>query len=237
MARALVIAALLAAAGVVHAQALDDARLGASAAELHAVIDHAAQAGLPSEVLVAKAREGLAKGVPPARVVAVVRGLANALATARSEAASFAGASPPPGLLKAIVEAHMAHAGAADVATVLRAGGRERAVAVLTDLAQRGYPPPAAAQAVASLNGQKNALQQLVGQAERLRTVDGATPADALDALVRAGMQNGNLDHAEGLLHRNDAADDSHAPNRETSGVRGPASGGIAAPGRGKGRP
>jgi hypothetical protein len=233
-------AVLLAATGAwADRPAVDDARLGASAAEVRAVVDHAAQAGLPAQLLVDKVREGLAKGVAPARIAGVVRALEAGLSRARSEAQPFAGSAPPPGLLRAIVEAHAAGAGNVELTAVLRAGGRERAVQVLTDLIQRGYPAAGAAQTVAAVGARNGALDRLVGEAERLRSVDGASPGEALDALARANAQGLGLDHAEQLLHRGaDPGDDSaHGPNRETSGVRGPRSGGVAAPGHGKGRP
>ena len=240
MARTLLIALLLA-GGVARAEgpAVDDARLGAAAAEVHATLDGAVRAGLPAELLADKVREGLAKGVPPARIAGVVAGLADALGHARAEAQPLVGGAAPAALLKAIVEAHAAGAGAADLATVLKAGGRERAVEVLTDLLQRGYPVGVAARTVAAVATKKGAaLDRIVGEAERLRAVDGAAPGDALDALARANAQGLGLDHAEQLLHHGGAAgDDARGPNRETSGVRGPKSGGVAAPGKGKGRP
>ncbi|MCU1279126.1 MAG: hypothetical protein JWM53_2672 [bacterium] len=240
MARTLLImAACLVAASAARADApsIDDARLGPSASELHAAIDGAARAGLPQDLLIDKVREGLAKGVAPARIVAVVRGLSDSLGRARSEAQPFAGAAPSASLLKAIVEAHAAGAGPSDVAVVLRGGGRERAIQVLTDLVQRGYPASAASRAVAALQGRTNALNQLAGQAERLRNVDGASPAEALDATVRANAQGGGGDRGESALHRADGVNEGRGPNRETSGLRGPRSGGVAAPGLGKGRP
>jgi hypothetical protein len=219
--------------------AVDDARLGVSAAQVHATLDGAARAGLPADLLADKVREGLAKGVPAARIAAVVAGLADGLGRARAEAQPLVGGAPSPALLKAIVEAHAARAGAADVAAVLRAGGRERGVQVLTDLLQRGYPVGVAARTVAAVAARTaGALDRVVGEAERLRAVDGASPADALDALARANAQGLGLEHAEQLLHHGgDASDEAHGPNRETSGVRGPRSGGVAAPGHGKGRP
>src|SRR5438046_2107799 len=87
---------------------VDDARGGAvgdAGHERRAVVDDALRAGLPAELLVAKAREGVAKNVPPARILVVVRGLGAALALARTEAQPFAGASPSPSLLRALVEA------------------------------------------------------------------------------------------------------------------------------------
>src|SRR5262249_33576735 len=154
--------------------ALDDSRLGGSAAEVHALLDRAAANGLPTELLVDKVREGLAKGVPSARIALVVRGLADSLGVARAEAQAAGAAPPSAALLKAIVEAHAAGVGAAGVATVLRGTGRDgvRALEVLTDLAQRSYPIAAAARTVAAIaSHHKNALDHLVGQAEQLRTI------------------------------------------------------------------
>jgi len=240
MARLAILATLLMGA-LAHADrpALDDSRLGGSAADVRAVVDRAAAGGLPAELLVDKVREGLAKGVPPARIALVVRGLADNLGLARAETRTAGVTAPSAALLKAIVEAHAAGAGAADVATVLRSGSRarERAVQVLTDLAQRGYPVSIAARTVSAIAGRgKNALDHLVGEAERLRSIDAATPGDALDALARADAQGLGLDHAEQLLHRGTTGPDTdaHGPNRETSGNRGPRSGGVAAPGHNK---
>jgi hypothetical protein len=240
----LAILALLLVGNLAHADrpAIDVARLGASAADVRAIVDRAAANGLPAELLVDKVREGLAKGVPPARIALVVHGLADSLGRARTEALTAAVAAPSKALLKAIVEAHAAGAGTGEVAAVLRGGhDRVRGVQVLTDLAQRGYPVAIAARTVSAIAGHgKNALDHLVGEAERLRSLDAATPGDALDALARADAQGLGLDHAEQLLHRNgngnsDGPDsDAHGPNRETSGTRGPRSGGVAAPGHGK---
>ena len=124
---------------------LDDARLGTSAAALQKLVDRATQEGLPSDLVLNKVREGLAKLVPPPRITVVASALVEALEKARSEAQPFyAQGLPPPGLLKALVEAHAANVSVADAAVVMRAGGRERAIQVLTDLVQRGYPSPAA---------------------------------------------------------------------------------------------
>jgi hypothetical protein len=230
-----VLLAILAVSSVAWADppALDDARLGASAPELHRILDGAAHAGLPTEMLADKAREGLAKGVPPPRIVTVVSGLADALGRARTEALGVVAAPSAP-LLRAIVEAHAAGAAASDVGVVLHAGGRERSLQVLTDLAQRGYPVGDAARTVVGAG--PRTLDRIVGEAEKLRTVDGATPAQAIDAVARANSQGLGLDHAEQLLHQGgDPSDDANGPNRETSGVRGPKSGGVAAPGKAKG--
>ena len=46
-----------------------DPRLEPVRAELAQVVDQTSQAGLPADVLVAKVQEGLAKNVPPPRIV------------------------------------------------------------------------------------------------------------------------------------------------------------------------
>jgi hypothetical protein len=228
IARWLAIATLCAGA-VVHAEpsALDDVRLSGVSRELRAVVDRASVNGLPTELLLDKVREGLAKGVPAARIATVVRGLGESLGHARVEAQPYV-SSPSPSLLKAIVEAHAAGAGTAEVVSILRATGqeRERALQVLTDLAQRGYPVALATRTIAAITGhRRNGLVRLVGEAERLRSIHAATPGDALDALARAEAQGLGLDHAEQLLHRSDVGgDDPHGPSHETSGSRGPRS-------------
>jgi hypothetical protein len=240
MVRGLILALALALPSSVWAQlrAEDMSRLGPSAVELRAIIERAKQAQLPTDLLLDKAREGLAKSVPPARIVAVVAGLEQSLGRARAEAQPFVGPTPARALLQALVEAHAAGVQANDSAAVLRAGGRERALQVLTDLVQRGYPSGPAARAVAGFAGTKAAaLERLVGQAERLRGLDDAPRAEVLDALARANAQGLGLEHAEQLLHgdRGNGAG-GRGPERETSGARGPRSGGVAAPGQGTGK-
>ena len=236
----LAILAMLLVGGLAYADrpAVDDSRLGGSAADVRAVVDRAAANGLPTELLVDKVREGSGQG----RAAGADRAR-RARPRRQPRAARASRRRPPesrrrrPRCLKAIVEAHAAGVGAGEVATVLRSGGRdrERALQVLTDLAQRGYPVSVAARTVSAIAGRgKNALDHLVGEAERLRSVDAATPGDALDALARADAQGLGLDHAEQLLHRGSPTAPTATrmvPNRETSGNRGPRSGGVAAPG------
>jgi hypothetical protein len=199
---------------------LDEAQLGAAAAELHALVDEAARAGLPADLLVDKAREGAAKNVPPARILEAVRSLGAAMASARREAQPFSGAAPPPSLVRALVAAHAAGASAADTQLVLRASGRERALLVLEGLVLRGCPATAAARAVSSLLGHERALEALVGEAERAQSLGKGRDAPALA-----------LDHADPTARDGDVADDDgRGPNRETSGARGPRSGGVAPP-------
>jgi hypothetical protein len=194
------------------AQLLDDARLGEVAPELRALVDEATRAGLPADLLVAKAREGVAKGVAPARILSVVRGLDAALAIARSDAQPFVGAVPSVALVKALVMARAAGAPAADTVAVLRANGREHALGVLAELILHGCSPATATLLVTSQASHERSLDALVG-----------THAEAPSMNVEHGDQN---------LHSNSEVgdDNGRGPNRETSGARGPRSG--VAPGK-----
>jgi hypothetical protein len=210
--------------GVARAAVPDDARLGAARAELQAVFEAAARDGVPEALLADKVREGLAKNVPAPRIAGVVRGLEQTLATARIEAQAHVGA-PPPALLKAIAEAHAASATRSDVERVLAAAaprGAEpatRAVEVLTDLSQRGYPPSAAAQAIAEVTTKNpGAVTRLPSQAETLRLRAGATRTDVLDALARASEQGLGLERAAEVLGRAPGPPDDRGPNRESTG-------------------
>lgn len=215
---------------------LDDPKLGASANELRAVVSAAQRDGLPIELLLDKLREGLAKGVPPDRLVAVERTLAQSLTRARDEALPF-GEARDAKLLKAIVDAHHAGVTSDDVALLLKSNGREREVEVLTDLVERGYPPGAAARAIVAVDKRDpTALSHLVARTEDLRALDGATPAEALDAVRRAVSRGLGIERAAEALHQGDISDDNgRGPDRETSGPRGPRSGGVAPPGHNKG--
>jgi hypothetical protein len=141
MRRGVIIALLLLLARPAAAEApLDEA----TAAQLRALVDDAARAGLPAELLADKAREGVAKNVPPARIIAVVRSLGQALASARREAQPFVGQALPPSLLRALVEAHGAGASTAETQLILRQHGGERALVELADLLSRGHAPATA---------------------------------------------------------------------------------------------
>lgn len=120
-------------------------------AEVQRAVDGARAAGLPVAPLERKVVEGVAKDAAPARIVAVVRAVADGLAVARSALGAGAG------------EAELTAAGAAvqagagpDQLRRLRAGvprGRAatQAFVVLTDLTRRGVPAADGAAALAQL--------------------------------------------------------------------------------------
>jgi hypothetical protein len=217
------LALMVSAAGAWAAPLPDDARLQAVRAELQTIVDRAARDGLPDALLADKIREGLAKGVPAPRIVGVVRTLATELQQARSEAAPHVAGVPSQALLKAIVDAH-ALGVRAEVAELLAATrgleSQTRAVEVLGDLAQRGYPAPNAEHALAAIARHPAELDHLPARVESL-TARGATRAQALDALARSSTLGLGLDGASQFLNRG-LGDDGRGPNRETSGPRGP---------------
>lgn len=211
----------------------DDARLSPVRAALDRVIAGAAHNGLPEGLLTDKVREGLAKHVPPARILGVVRNLASGLAQARDQVRPYLkGARPTPELLKAIVGAHALGLQPRTLDPVLAAAAPKgveptaRAVEVLTDLVERGYPAAAAVRTVSVVAGRDSrALGRLTALAEAL-TSDGASRGEALDALAQAGATGLGLDRAAQLLHHNPNAsgpsDQDRGPDRDTSGERGP---------------
>src|SRR5262245_15945045 len=91
---ALAIAALGASAAAAPATVLDDPRLGAARAPIAAAVDAAQRDGLPSAPLLDKVAEGLAKGVPPARVAQAVQSFEAALSEGRAIAAARLSLAP-----------------------------------------------------------------------------------------------------------------------------------------------
>jgi hypothetical protein len=215
-----------------------DARLLPVRAELQTLVDHAAQVGLPAELLLSKVQEGLAKQVPPPRIVQVVRTLSDDLGAARSFAQPLVpGGRPQAALLRALCEAKAAGVNWSDTAPLLRGQSGDapvRALVVLTDLASRGYPANHAVAVVAVVvRSEPQSLPRLPATLDRLRRGGGLTQAEALDALARALSSSrdrgaGSLDQA---LRKVDdgsdrsgtdgAQDRSRGPNRDSSGHHG----------------
>jgi hypothetical protein len=222
--RPVLVSLLLLGATAYAAQLPEDPRLAPVREALNAGVDAAVRDGVPEALLVDKVREGLAKGVAAPRIAQVVEALARALRAARAEVAPFI-AAPPPGLLKAVAEAHGVGADRRDVEVVLRAAREAalatRAVEVLTELVLRSYAHEQAARVVAQLAARGSAaVVQLAARAESLVARDGLTRAEALDALARARGQAGGFEGAA-AIGRHLGATDENGPNRETEGPRG----------------
>jgi hypothetical protein len=211
----------------------DDARLNPARAQLETVFAAAARDGVPESILSDKVKEGLAKGVPAARIALVVRTLEQSLADgARQAAPRFS--PPPPSLLKAMVAARAAGAQPRELEALLNAGAQlgastvTRALDVLTDLAQRGFPTAAAARAVAAVESKSpRELERISPQAQSLSSKGGLARAEALDAIARAAKQGLGVDRAaEATGHDPPGLENKdRGPNRESSGQRGPGNG------------
>lgn len=121
-------------------------------AAIEQTVAEATSQGLPTEPLIDKALEGMAKGAAPARIVAAVRTLASGLASARREL----GPATRPADLVAGAEA--LRAGVEPAALERLRQSRPNAsllmpLVVLADLISRGVPAGTAADAVLMLAG------------------------------------------------------------------------------------
>jgi hypothetical protein len=189
----------------------DDARLAPVKAQLDQAYTAAARDGVPVSLLDDKLAEGLAKNVPPARLAAFI----GTYETRLTEAAALAKTASTPALLKAIVEARAAGATGHDLEPLVARGAH--AVDVLTDLAQRGFPPAQAASIVAKVASKNpRQLDRLAAVAQSLAARLG--PVEALDAIGRAADRGLGPDRAPDFAGR----PDDRGPNRDTSGQRGP---------------
>jgi|GEM_PF-1437844 len=165
----------------------DDARLGATRASLQATVDRAEAAGLPGRPLVIKVREGLAKGVPPERIAAAVESLARGLGEANSFARAH-GRGPSPALLIALADLHARGIGWDSAAPVVTAHADDaalvRALDVLSELTQRGYPERPAGLLLRNVEERDpNAIGRVVPGLESIRRGLTVSRADALEAL------------------------------------------------------
>lgn len=178
-----------------------DARLDATRATLQATVNRAGAGGLPTRPLIVKVREGLAKGVPPERIVAAVESLARGL----GEASSFArahGRVPSPALLIALADLHARGVGWDSATPMVTARADDaalaRAVDVLAELAQRGYPERPAGLLLRDVEEHDpNALGRVVAGLESIRRGLTVSRADALDALgANLSLDGSALDSA-----------------------------------------
>jgi hypothetical protein len=165
-----------------------DARLDPVRAHLQEVIQRADADGLPSEMIVSKVREGLAKGVDPARIDAAAMRLADSLVAARQYVAAHRPGRPAVPLVRAVAEARLAGVTMSAVDPLLKSERPEqpRAVEVVTDLSLRGYPSERAALVVQSvLAHDARALDRVPGTLETIRLDYALSHTEAVDALAR----------------------------------------------------
>lgn len=169
----------------------DDARLSAVRSGLEESMVRVSDAGLPTELVVSKVREGLAKGVEPARIDSAVEQLAESLeaaaklvTTRRPEAAL----SVP--LVRAVCDARMAGVKPSALEVLVSAETPEptarRAVELVTDLSLRGYPTErATALARSVVDLEPAALDRVAAGLETIREDYAITHVEAIDALAK----------------------------------------------------
>lgn len=205
----------------------------ASAARFDAALEQARAQGLPTESLVNKALEGVAKQVPPARIMAAVEQRLALLGRARAALAPGHGAAE----ISAVADA-MQRGVSAEVVQRVRqqAGGEEPiavAVHVVADLAERGVPVDVALDVLSAWR-QRGApaseLPDLPAGVDRL-VRQGMRPAQAGQALA-ASMRAG---HSAGAPGRSGTAGRPSTTGRPDRPPPDPASRGGR--GRGQGPP
>jgi hypothetical protein len=215
-------AALLAAAAPARAQPsspTEDERLDPVRASLEASLRAAEKEGLPSDMLLHKVREGLAKQVPPQRIAAAVQGLLGTLRTADRLLAPV----PPhpqvsrPELVRLTAEALVAGASAGQleqlVGAIVRSDRGQAAplvrdgIGVVAELVERGVDGQVAAEGARTAfqrhgaRGWRAVLRavRVLGptstEAERARTVrraaDGGPGAPGWDSVPGAAKGQG----------------------------------------------
>lgn len=181
--------------GVGRADPVADPGIASVRAELETALARARAKGLPEEWLVDKVAEGLAKRVPPPRIVPAVNALLSRIETADRVLAAIGtkGAGKPPerdSLLRATVDALAV--GAPEQALVglgraVAAGGGKpsdvRAGFVgVAELGERGFGGPASVEAVqrAFERGGPDAWPWLLSQAEGIGDVGAEARVEAL---------------------------------------------------------
>jgi hypothetical protein len=125
-----------------------------TAAAIDRIVARTAAAGLPTDVLQAKALEGASRRAPPARIVHVVSAYADALAVGRDALGSGADDAELVAAAGTIVAGVSRDALATLAATARRTRPGVRLtvpLVVAADLVARGVPPAAAADAVRAL--------------------------------------------------------------------------------------
>jgi hypothetical protein len=186
-----VAAALLALAAPARATMLPPSeRLDPVRPALERTLDQAARDGLPSDLIVRKVREGLAKGAAPE----VIRAAAERLARSLADADQFLRAhrkGADPALLRALAEARSAAIDLEVVAPLVDCDASDaalaRAVDALTELVLRGYPSQAAALVIKeALARDPSAVGQVVAGVEALRAGRKLAHRDALEAFARS---------------------------------------------------
>jgi hypothetical protein len=191
-----------------------DPRLDVVRDHLDQLLDRACAAGLPSEMIVSKVREGLAKGADGGRIDAATTRLTENLFSAHRYLTERQPGRPLPALVRAVTEARASGVALEAIDPLVRSEHPEkvRAIEVLTDLATRGYPVIRAALVVDNVLGRDaRSLDRVPGTLETIRQDYSLSPTEAVDALARALAAAPSLQAAYGRTlederHRGGAA-------------------------------
>lgn len=196
--RVLLAFALVAAPAIAHAQADGAARAragldAAAATRFDATLERARRDGLPTEPLVNKALEGIAKQVPSARIITAVEQRLAGLGRARDAL----GGAAAPGEIEGIADAMQRGVGAEAVRALRAQAGDEAPVAVaahvLADLQERGVPTDVALEVLGawrSRGGRPDDLPEIPAGVDRLLR-QGMGPSQAGSTLA-ASLRSGN---------------------------------------------
>jgi len=187
---ALCVAALFALPALLPAQQSARDRLRAAlppeaAARVEAIAARAARQGVPPRLIVGKALEGAAKGVPPERIVLAVAALAGRLGEARA----LLGPDRPPSTLMAAAEASRRGVPADVIRTLSRRHQGDIAIPliVLGELSRSGVPVDRALGVIDSAYERGQRGERLLGfsAAVRRRIARGENPQRAAEIVAR----------------------------------------------------
>ena len=215
-----------------------DGRLGPVRADIEAIVARTTEAGLPSEIIVSKVREGLAKGIDPKRIGAAAERLAQGLVEARTFVVSHRGGSDAaPELVRAVAEAKLAGVDLKNAEALLRKdrdpAASARAIEVLTDLSRRGYPVGRASEVVAEvLARDPGAVSRLPGTLEVVRTEQALTHTESMDQVGAGLRKGGSLQAAAARAAAPGQATKSQGPKAGHGPAGGPGSGSFVPPGQ-----
>lgn len=173
-----------------------DGRLAPVRAQLEARLDRVAGAGLPTELLLNKIREGLAKNVEPQRIATTVFAMADHLDSAQAFLVQQRRGNVPAGLLRAVTEARMSGIALDHLQPLVSAPDAlaDRAVQLVLDLKWRGYPVERSAGLVGQIVRHDAAnLDHLPGLLETIRREQLLSHADSVDALARGMATSDSL--------------------------------------------
>jgi hypothetical protein len=196
----MVMATLFALTSSVDAAGLPvDARLDPVRGKLEQLIERAEVAGLPSEMIISKVREGLAKGVDPTRIEAAAARLTDNLQAAQQFVVARRPGRPTTSLVRAVAEARAAGVAMVAIERVVKTPQPEqqRAVEVITDLSLRGYPSERAGVVVENvLARDARSLDRVPSTLETIRLDYALSHGEAVDALARGLASSESLQTA-----------------------------------------